>query len=261
MNKEGKYFYVTSTSSGWPVRYIQELVKWNPNFEVEIDEEVESHQNITLYINRLDQKDISQPNSSESKKVKSIIKETFFDHYLLALKYIHESNTEEGEFYLLSKSKDWFIVRYYSKNEKQKQSIEIDFRNGIESLWLRVSANKGHKHRPDSRKNGTALDHGRFRQFLNLTIQFLHDPDSYLIFIDDYIKNFLLVADGKERINSFINKTERSFENVLTQLTIRKETLEKRLIENDTDTSLDRAKLRGELDGLQYAIMTITKNC
>jgi hypothetical protein len=70
-----------------------------------------------------------------------------------------------------------------------------------------------------------------------------------------------LLADGKEKINTFINKTERSFENVLTQLAIRKETLEKRLIENDTDTSLDRAKLRGELDGLQYAIMTITKNC
>ena len=256
MIKEDKYFYVTST-----VRSQKQLVKWNPNFEVGVDEEVDYYQCIDLSINSLNQKDIEQPVSTEYVKVKSIIKETFFDHYILALKYIHDCNTEEGEFYLLAKSKDWFIVRFYSKNEKQKQSIEIDFRNRIESLWLRVSANKGHKYRPDSRKNGIALDHGRFRQFLNLTIQFLHDPDSYLIFIDDYIKNFLLLADGKEKINSFINKTERSFENVLTQLAIRKETLEKRLIENDTDTSLDRAKLRGELDGLQYAIMTITKNC
>jgi hypothetical protein len=89
-----KYFYVTRVSSGWKSIHETKLVKWNPNFEVGVDEEVDYYQCIDLSINSLNQKDIEQPVSSEYEKVKSIIKQPFLDHYILALKYIHDSNTE-----------------------------------------------------------------------------------------------------------------------------------------------------------------------
>lgn len=260
MAKQDKYFYVSKTSSGWNARHTKQLVRWNSNFIVEVDEEVDYYQYINLTINSLNQNNIEPPVSSDFEKVKSIIKETFFDHYIIALKNVHEINAEEGECYILSHSKDWFIVRFFSKDEKRKQSIEIDFRNSVEGLGLMVFADKGHKHRPTSRKNGLVIDNNRFLQLLNLTIQFLHNPDSYLIFLEEYAKNFILLTDGKEKVQGFLNRIEKSFENIMTQLTLRKENVERRLIGNDTDTTLERARLRGEIDGLQYAITTLTKN-
>jgi hypothetical protein len=41
---------------------------------------------------------------------------------------------------------------------------------------------------------------------------------------------------------------------------MRKINIEKRLIEVDTDSNIDRVKLRGELDGIEYAIKTMMAN-
>lgn len=227
MNRKDKYYYINRTSFGRNALHTRRLVRWNPNFEVAVDEEVDHYQYINLSINSLNQGDVAKPVSTEYEIVKPVIKETFFDHYILALKYIHETNTDEGEFYSISHSKDWFIIRLYSKDEKNKEQIEIDFRNNVEGLWLSIYATKSHKHRPTSRKNGVAIEPTKFRQFLNLTIQFLRDPDSYLIFLEDYIKGFVLLSEGKDKLESFLNVARKSFENVLSQLTRRKENLEK----------------------------------
>ena len=61
-------------------------------------------------------------------------------------------------------------------------------------------------------------------------------------------------------MEDFIISGERSFEAVLTQLQSRKEYLQKRLIENDDDSATDRLKLRGELEGVTYAINVINEN-
>lgn len=68
-----------------------------------------------------------------------------------------------------------------------------------------------------------------------------------------------LLANGKDTIEEFLITGEKAFEKIIEQLKERKETLEKRLIENDTDPAQERAKLRGELEGLHYAIIAIQK--
>jgi hypothetical protein len=92
---------------------------------------------------------------------------------------------------------------------------------------------------------------------LNLTIQYLNDSESLLILLEEYIKNFRLLASGNERIEGLIISTSKSFEEILNQLDLRKQSLEKRLIQNDSDSTIERAKLRGELDGIGYSIKTI----
>lgn len=260
MAKQDGYYHISKISSGWNARHTSQLVRWNSNFKVDVDEEVDYYQYINLTINNLNQNNIEQPVSSEYEKVKPIVKETFIDHYLVALSNIHGIDTDEGECYIHANSKDWFIIRYFSKDEKRKQRIEIDFRNNVEWLWLTVNAEKGHKYRPSSRKHGLVIENIRFRQFLNLSVQFLQDPDNYLIFLEEYLKNFILLTNGKEKVQGFLNRIENSFENIMAQIILRKESLERRLIENDSDTTLERARLRGEIDGLQYAITTLTKN-
>jgi hypothetical protein len=58
----------------------------------------------------------------------------------------------------------------------------------------------------------------------------------------------------------FIISAEKSFQAILDQLTSRKEYLEKRRIENDQHSTIDRVKFRGELEGILYAINVINAN-
>jgi len=256
MALENKYYYITYPSSQ---RHLPEVVKWNESFTVEVAENVDFKQVIDLSINKL-QKNVSKPVSDKYKKVKPVIKEIFLDHYTLALKFIHESDIDDGEFYLSKKSKDWYVIEYYSKNEKEKRKIEIDFRDSIEDLWLKFSSTPGFNGRPIARKKASPITEVQFKQFLNLTIQFFYDPDSLTTFLNDYIKNFYSLCQGETKIEGFIISAEKSFQIISDQLTSRKEYLEKRLIENDNDSALDRMKFRGELEGILYAMNVIKAN-
>lgn len=254
---EDKYYYIINPSLQ---RNVPVVMKWNESFTVEVEENVDFRQDIDLSINKLSQKNISKPVSDKYKKVKPVIKEIFWDHYTLALKFIHETEIDDGEFYLSKKSKNWYVIEYYSKNEKEKRKIEIDFRDNIEDLWLMFRCTPGFNGRPYARKNASPITEVQFKQFLNLTIQFLYDPDSLTTFLNDYIKNFYLLCKGETKIEGFIISAEKSFQIIIDQLASRKQYLERRLIENDKDSALDRMKFRGELVGILYAINVINSN-
>lgn len=259
MLKEDKYYYINSISAY--SQSIPQVVRWNSNYYVEVDENVDYHQYLCISINKMkDQSIVTKPKSSEWSKVRPIIKEIFLNHYTLAVKYIHETKILEGEFYIQKNSKDWYQVAYFSKDEKNKQLIEIDFRDAIESLYLSINCASGHKNRPYYRKKGTPITIEKFQQFLNCTIQLLYDSDSYLVFVDDYLRKFYQLIENNNTFEGFIISAEKSFESILNQLQLRIEEIEKRLIQNDSDTLQDRSKLRGELEGISYAIKTIQIN-
>jgi hypothetical protein len=60
----------------------------------------------------------------------------FLAHHKLAVKYIHEVRLDEGEFYLFRHINDRFEAIFFSKNEKERLKIEIDFRDYVDYLWL-----------------------------------------------------------------------------------------------------------------------------
>jgi hypothetical protein len=135
--------------------------------------------------------------------------------------------------------------------------ISVRHREEIEDLWLTLSSVPGHKDRANIRKKGTAIANERFRQFLNLTIQFFYDPDSLSLFLEDFIKNFRLLFEGENKMVGLIISVSKSFEQIVNQLQARTQNIEKRLIENDSDSKINRAKLSGELEGINYALKVI----
>jgi hypothetical protein len=172
MSYESKYYYISEVPVAYSSRRTPRLEKWNCNFSVEVDENVDFQQCITLSIDKLLEKSIPKTKSTKFEKVRPIIKEIFLKHYSLAIKYIAEEEIGEGEFYLYRHSKYWFQIAYFSKDEKHKQNIQIDFRDSIEDLWLTINSSQGHKRRPDFRKNGQPITVDQFKQFLNLLFNF-----------------------------------------------------------------------------------------
>jgi len=255
MLKEAKYFYVNRTSFSGTRQ--PQVTKWQPNFIVDVEENVDFRQDINLTVNKLSQGNMPVPKNSKYEKVKVITSEVFTNHYAPAVKMISELDISEGEYYLTRNNKDWYVIEYFSLDEKKRWSAQIDFRDGIEDLWLMVSSSPGHKGRPQARKKATAINADLFKQFLNLTVQFLFDSDSYFVQLNDFTKNFYALCLGDSPLQTLIINPETAFKKIIEQLETRRSNIEKRLIEVDGDPEFERSKLRGEIAGLVYALNVI----
>jgi len=251
MEIESKYYFISSKNTSRNFSYI---VKWNRRFYVEIDENVDLLQRIELTIDKFPDSVIEKPKSSKYEKVKPILKESFLDYYKLVIKLITKQLNSDGEFYLLKNGKDWFQVESYMIG---KWNISIDFRDSIASLWLQVNSSSNFSGRPNSRKHGIPITKEKFEIFLRLTLKFLYDPDSYPILLDSFVANFYFLANEDAETENLMFSTDQALKDILAQLELRKRNIEKRLIETDNDNESDRIKLRGEIDGINYAISTM----
>lgn len=253
MNKGSKYFFIRNTG----IKQVHELAKWNERYYVLVDENIEYYQCIFLEIDTTSGSIYPKPKSSEYQKVKPILKELFDDYYSQSLVYIGNIDIDDGEFYIINHKNNCFEIEYYSNNEKQRRNITIDFRYFIDNLDLTISTSGGWARRPHTRKSGIPITKEHFKQFLSLTLKYLSDSDSYTVYLDVFLKNFQSLAKGDQSVDSFDVSAEKSFKNIMEQLIQRKEAIEKQLIENDSYSIEDRIKLRGEIEGINYAISTI----
>lgn len=256
MDKSSKYFYIQSSIRP----YISLLMKWNANFSVDVEENVNSGQRISLYIDKFSEKEIEMPGNSEYERVRHILKKVFLDKYNLAIQRLSDYELLDGEFYLMEHSDHFYQIEYYSTDKKTRRNIKIDFRDFINVLRLEINSSSNFGRRPTVRKKGVPITPVQFMQFLNLSLQFSYDPDSYFVFLNSFINNFYKLVNGEEKIEGFIISAEESFNKITEQLENRKKFIESRLIEIDNDPINERIRLRGEIDGIVYAINAVKIN-
>jgi hypothetical protein len=254
MNDQTKYYYIIEKLS--LLGSIRETVhQWNPNFQVQ----VENGFRIQIEIDKLHEKRGSEPENSEFQEVKTITREIFLKQYRLAINQFFKEEIVEGSFYLMEHSEEFYEIVYFSENKKERKIIVIDFREDIGWVSLTISSVTS-KRKSTFIKKAKVITIDRFKNFLQLTRRFLDDSDSVLGTVENYIKNFNKLVSGKDEIGRLITTGERYFASVLEQLKMRKSDIEKHLIEVDTDSNTDRTKLRGELNGIDYAIKIIMEN-
>lgn len=257
MPLQDKYYYIHSDKGD----YSRSFHKWNERFTINIFEDYETTQLVDIYILKYRER-LLKPTSSPYEKVRPVIMEIFEDYYNGALRFITRYNIEDWEYYITQNSKGSAKIEAYSSDKSvNKGFIKLELNNDIENLSLIIHAFEGIRGRKHARNNGDLITYEHFKQFLNLIFKFLSDHNSLLInhksFTDDF--NELLTDDSK-KINLFDISAEKSFKQIITQLMKRKKAIERRLIENDKDSTNDRLRLRGELDGIIYSLKTIDIN-
>jgi len=257
MNESIKSYYLTTKGSDYSPRRSSKVALWHKNYYVEVQEDVESKQDIEVYVGRFAEEVCEKPKNNQYEKVQPILNELFFDHYLIALKRLNKIDLSEGEFYLIAHNKDWFQTEFYSINRKPCNNISIDFRDSIDSLWLMVHGHSKNGMRVNARKNGIPITSTQFKQILDLTLNYLSDIESLKILLLNYIKSFKSLCEGEIDYEIFKISDEKIFEKVVDQLKVRKRNIEQRLIQNDEDSEIVRIKMRGEINGINYALETI----
>jgi len=257
MNESIKSYYLTAKGSDYSIRRPSRVVLWHKNYYIEVEEDVEYKQDLEIYVGRFPEEVVGKPKSDQWEIVKPILNELFFDHYLIALKRLNKIDLSEGEFYLISHNKDWFQVEYFSVDRKPGNHISIDFRDSIDSLWLMVRGSSSQRSRSRARKDGVPMTVTHFKQIFDLTLKYLSDSYSLKILLLNYIKSFKSLCEGEIDYELFKISDEKIFEKVVDKLKVRKRNIEERLIQNDKDSESERIKLRGEIDGINYALETI----
>lgn len=254
MVQEDKYYFINSKMS----RLGASMFKWNKRFAIDVVENYEWKQYIEVYLLKYKGKH-DKPKSTTYEKVRPILQELFEDHYIGALRFIAKYIIDDWEYYIIQSDKKWVKFEAYSTNESAvKGSISLDLRNDIEDLNLTVYASSELRGRPQARKHGTPINYEHFKKALNLTLQFLSDHESLLVYYEQYGCNFYKLVTGNEKkVELFDVSAEKSFKQIIKQLEKRKKAIESRLIENDQDSKEKRLQLRGELEGINYSLKTI----
>lgn len=234
------------------------LSRWDAYTDLTLDENVEYRPYLGLDIDKLKNEEYPLPKSDVIFKVKPILPEIFSDYYKLFLRSIRDAIfLEDDEYYQQDHKLDSYEIQYFAGESRKHNSIHIKFYDSMKFFYLTVSRSGGYSMRPGWRKNGTAINKLKFLQYFNLTLQFLSDPGSYNVFLNDYILNFKKLINGSDNLNGFIVTPEQTLSEITKQLDARKLFIEDRLIRSDSDDQLTRSQLRGELDGILYAIKTI----
>jgi len=254
MVQQDKYYYIKSSLG----RFSESLSKWNARFTIDVVENYEWIQNIDVYLVKFKDK-LDKPKTETYQKVRPVLKELFEDTYNGALRFILKNQNDDWEYYITRNDKKWMKLEAYSPNSsKSAGCFKIDLRNDIEDVYFSIYASTELKGRPQARKNGTPITYEHFRQFYNLSLQYLSDHESLLIYLDQFIDNFYKLVSGEEKRVEFLDiSAEKSFKQIISQLEKRKKALEIRLIENDQDSKVKRLQLRGELEGINYSLKTI----
>lgn len=236
------------------------ISKWSPRIWIDVHEIVDHYPYVYIDISKDRSQKWDKPKSSTYQKVKPILCSIFDDYYKLTIQNLIRKKPGEGEFYLISNNTNSTQLLYYWENGTNSTHLSIDISDHIDYFSITVYNSIGHKGRAQARKQGTLISQTDFLQYFNLTIRYLSDHESLLILKDAFIKNILDLVNGdKPSWDSQLN-FNASYESIINQLEIRVKSVQDRLINNDMDSKDIRAQLRGELDGIKYAIETIKSN-
>lgn len=222
--------------------------------DILIGENVEAP-DFELNIVKIDTHKLPRPTGTSYQKCKEISVETYKKHFAYALSNLRNTLWIDAEYYLIDKSSTWFVLAMYTTDPKDRFSIIIDVRNSLEITIIDIHKSSNFTNRTSYRKKAKPISNEIFIACFRETIKFIDDSVSYHLNIESYLSRMQEIIKGNYDLSN--SPSVIDINQVIDQLDTKKKLLEKRLMENDTDSPIDRATLRGEIEGLKYALNVI----
>lgn len=258
-----KYFLESPKSTySYGTNKEEKISFWSPNLCITLNERAESIPYIGISYNKYQDEKFEIPRSSKYEKVRPILPELFDDYYKFSLQSLARMNFNyDDEFYKEMISHDYLSLQSLSndkKNPYNRLSITID--NSIKYFSVDIYRTTRNSNRRSLQKNATVISKDDFFLFVNLTLQYLSDRNSLTIFMKDYSTKFFQLFEKPEPFSGYLVNPTDTIEQIYKQIESRKIFIEKQLIENDDVAPIERAQLRGQLEGLDYSLKAIKAN-
>lgn len=241
-----KYFIeVPKESSGYPKG---SMTYYHPNLMVEISLSASSP-DVEITFDKLKSRMFSKPVSTSSLHVKATLKEEYEKYLKRNLGLIRNAAWGMAEFYYIS-TIDVFEVSLFNLDKKNLYSIHIKICNNHQYGSVSIDKNSSYSRRRWFRRDGEAITAEQFRNILELVYSYALDEGSYEINIGSLEAKIKFLISGEMLVPDARTKQRQDFIEKLEQ---KIQQLQARLIDNDSDTPIDCATLRGELAGVDYA--------
>lgn len=216
--------------------------------------------NVNKYISN---KDNWMPRSDEETLVKIISKDAFDKHYSKLLREIYNLDRSSGEFYYYkSYGKKIDGVAWFSNDKLDKKNILIKLDNQKEDFDLTLTCADSWKNIQHFRRAGNTIERESYNLFFKSLLNFLYDRGNYVINYFDLVDLFnkMLNGDVKEQEMTENIKWQSDNSKLIVAISNRISAIERRLMEIDSDTLEERIKMRGELEGLLFALNIVKAN-
>jgi hypothetical protein len=249
-NISDKYYRYKTTYSRSRESY--SLLRNNPLFEVLVSHNV-NLPDINITIDNHDKKYFKRPTSSKYEKVSEIDKDSFYNYFNISLDVIKGATWNNAEYYLIKYTDSFHLIAF---SEDPRIKIDINISNDLDFTELKVGFYSSFSYRPSIRKRGIPITEEVFCFVFKESIKFIEDDCSYVLNRKEFWDR-ISKAIKEEILPVTSNNSRTNFDQLLDQLETKKKQIEQHLIERDTDTAQERASLRGEKDGINYAIKAI----
>lgn len=205
---------------------------------------------IEIIFDKLKSKRFEKPVSTNICQVKPILKSEYESCIKRNLELISSPDWDEGEYYVVPHA-DYIELVMYTINRKNQFQISIRIDNSYDYGSVEISRSSSFSNKRSYITHGKALEEKQFRRIFKLVYNYILDEGSNHINHHSLDAKIKLILSDEIKLSDSAAPQDVAY---LEQLEIKKERLKARLINNDSDTPLDRATLRGELVGIEYAI-------
>lgn len=221
------------------------IICYHPNLLVEASISA-SRPGIEITLDKVERKNFSKPVSTKYHTVKPVLKDEYDKCLRRNLQLITTPDWADAEYYLQTYS-EVLELAMFTINIKSQFYINVRLCDEFDYGSVEVNRDSSFSRRREFRSRGTAIEESQFRNILQLVCAYILDEVNFIN----------LSAKAKLLLNGEMIASEVTAANTqayINQLEQKKEQIKSRLIGNDSDTPLERATLRGELTGIEYAL-------
>ncbi|HQP56539.1 MAG TPA: hypothetical protein PLN83_10545 [Syntrophorhabdus sp.] len=196
-------------------------------------------------------KRVSLPKNVKTERYQKIPQGIFDDYYARNYWRLQRSFLEEAEYFV--EESNGMLGAFASKG---LDFIDIDVRPWEGEPLVKIQTCRKPQNIRYRMNRGKKVDESVFRQIFNLTLELLYDPEVANREVFNYLEQLRMLCDGDEPVRGILINPEQYFGDVRQKLSSRMHRLEWRLIDEDGPVE-ERAAIRGEIKGLQYALRII----
>lgn len=258
---KNKYFRITRTNLYSYSVFDDRLMLYNKKFTYEVINSGKWFSYINVDVGRKNHEGFDLPESSEYEKVRPVLESDFNRLFNRAFSILGSFPVDSGECYLVRNSDNSFELYVFVEDDKGKnrRCCSIDVRDFVDSISCRVMCDTSFSNRPSVRKKGIPIEKHLFVRVLKLTLDYVRDPDSCNVLLENYIRNFKNLVTDEEADAELILTTRSDLSSVIKIIESRRNALLHNLIELD-ETREQRVQLRAEVAGLEFALQVLSQS-
>lgn len=233
------------------------IIRNSPRIELRMRED-SGYPEIELEFRQSEQ--IKRPKSGKQHKYKEIDKATYESYLTHFVKQLESCTWESAEYYLADpaispSSLGGIEFAMFTKKARSQFFTVVNFSEYDGGMDMAVNQGAKFSYRNSYRKKATPIPQSAFLAAFKESIKYVADGEGYIANYESYRHIMNQIVQGN--LPRAQNVPSTGLEQLIARLEYKRGEITARLIQNDTDQGITRASLRGEREGIEFALRSI----